>query len=139
MPMGRDEKDLQDFLDTLPAWLRRYFLGEQMLEEDVEEYFKSTSAENARLSDVFWQKVQKVPRIALQVQRRRGLRESVLAGFPNPRKGRPRSDEKAVVAAELHNKGKSYAQIAQKLGGSSESIRKLITSRRIKSTGEKSD
>lgn len=144
MPLKTPLKEYEDFIATCPGWLRRSWLGQTPEPGDVEAYVTSDRERLTQLEDRFFNFLALLPKKRKEWERRVG--RIITGGRVSTKLGRPRQDAKAEQIHCLRKQGKTFGQIAREVKSSDEehppsadSVRKLLASRRKKSTGEKSD
>ena len=131
-----EEKELENFLADLPAWMQKGFQQglSSLTQSEFNEWTKNQD-NAANLLREYERKIWSIP------ARRRAYREAwgvIEVPLPANPEGRPRKDAIADQAKELKKSGLSYAQIAMRLNQehgagttTKENVRGLLKYRRI--------
>jgi hypothetical protein len=144
------EEELQQFLDAQPSWLRKILQLDLSLSPDEQSSWVQSNwwQEGGKVEEEYIRLLRRVPN---KWRDHRGkVTRNPLSTLPSARSGRPRRDSLAEEAKGLHEAGKSYHEIADMLRDkyatmtakgerhpTSESIRKLIHSRKPHRTPDK--
>jgi hypothetical protein len=128
------EKELEQFLAPLPAWLR------MVLEQDfssfpqdkLPDWMNYDLADQDRLKQEYERILQRIPQ-EWKKYRRRATLASQMAPTPKGKPGRPGKTALAKEAASLHREGENNPQIAIELNKrhgqdttTAEAVRKLL-------------
>jgi len=130
----RPEETLASFVATLPNYLRVTLEGGgEMTPQDWAEYAVRDPQEDEVLIKKYEELLQSCPeqRQAYIERQQQELDSMVL----HPRRGRPRKDFEAEQARQLKSQDKTWGQIGEAQGKSTDAARKLAKSR-DKKTGE---
>ena len=137
---------LADFLSKLPVWFQKYLRLEEPSLEDLDA-FKDSDIRGERQDELIKEYERLLQRIPEEYRRYRDHRQAfIISRFgPSATMGRPRKDEEAAEAAQLHSQGLSWKQIArawgappEKLAQEADRIRKLVKAPRASAPGKKS-
>jgi hypothetical protein len=145
------EKELEEFLASLPAYKRKELEQgcSSFTQDERNEWVRDLVADNAEsaaaLQREYLRLVERIPK-KVREYREREIRDWVqnmtaLSLLPANPEGRPRKDDLADEAALLKKSGLSYAQIAMRLNRehmegttTKENIRGLLKARRLKAS-----
>jgi hypothetical protein len=149
VPLKSPLEEYEEFLATCPGWVR-WRLGVEPFQPEYQEQWATSNLDQVAAFDArFFELLARLPKKRKEWERRAG--RVLSRGRILVKKGRPRKDAEAAEIARLRDKPlrdrtKTYGEIAVALKRPGEekpptadSVRKLHKSRKVKSTGEKSD
>ena len=139
--MTNAERDLEEFLGRLQAYQRKFLQGELLTSEEWSAWRHWPQDEQLEARKEFLKRLERVSDKYREYRKR--VLKNVLEGLPPLTVGAPKKDELASEIWELHNAGKSYAEIADGLNNkygadtaTRESVRKMVDRQR-RSTPDK--
>jgi hypothetical protein len=137
-------EELEQFLAAQPSWLRKILQLDWSFTTDEELALHESDwwQNGGKVEEEYLRLLRRVPEKWRDYCERKKL--DALKGLPKVPAGRPRRDGLAHEAEQLRLSGKSYAQTAKALNlkhgagtTSAEAIRKLLSSRKRRTTPDK--